>query len=149
MQGTPVGLKGKLDFHEGVGLVIHDLYLTSNTVYIRYTLVNRLDKTVRVGGPSVTVLSDPRFPSSLLSLVHTQLGADVASKIKSDSSAVPVALVERSGSLTELTPKREQIGLLSIKLPATVPSAKGTDSTVLQISFPIDQTQPARATLVL
>jgi hypothetical protein len=149
MQGTPVSLKGKLDSHEGVGLVIHDLYRTSDTVYIRYTLVNRMDKTVRVGDPSVTVLGDPRFPSSLLSLVHTQLGADVASKVKSDSSDVPVALVRRSGSLTELTPKREQIGLLSVKLPATVPSAKGTGSTVLRISFPIDQTQPARATLVL
>lgn len=149
MQGTPVRFKGKLDSHEGVGLVIHDLYRTSDTVYIRYTLVNRLDKTVRVGDPSVVVLSDPHFRSSLLTVVHTQLGADVASKIKSDSSGVPVALVRQSGSLTELTPKREQIGLLSIKLPAPVSSMKGTASTVLRISFPIDQTQPARATLVL
>lgn len=149
LQGTPVSLKGKLDSHDGVGIVIHDLYRTSDTVYIRYTLVNHMDRTVRVGDPSVVVLSDLRFSSSLLTLVHTQLGADVASKIKSDSGGVPVSLVRRSGSLTELTPKREQIGLLSIKLPAAVQSAKGTGPTVLRISFPIDQTQPARATLVL
>ena len=149
MKGTPVSLKGKLDAHEGVGVVIHDLYRTSDTVYIRYTLVNRMDKTVRVGGPSVVELRDPRFGSSLFALEHTQLGSDLAAKIKSASNAVPLALGQRSSVLTELAPKREQIGLVSIKLPATAQSGKGTTATVLRLSFPVDQTEPAHTTLVL
>ncbi len=149
MKGTPVSLKGKLDAHEGVGVVIHDLYRTSDTVYIRYTLVNRMDKTVRVGGPSVVELRDPRFGSSLFALEHTQLGSDLAAKIKSASNTVPLALGQRSGVLIELAPKREQIGLVSIKLPATAQSGKGTTATVLRLSFPVDQTEPAHTTLVL
>jgi hypothetical protein len=151
MKGTPVTLKGKLDAHAGVGVVIHDLYRTSDTVYIRYTLVNRLDKAVRVGDPSVVALNDARFgSSSLLTLVHTQLGSNLASKIKSDSRGVPVSLAQRNIGLTELAPRREQIGLLSIKLPAaTVQPGKEADSTVLRISFPVDQAQPAHTTLVL
>ena len=149
MKGTPVSLKGKLDAHAGVGVVIHDLYRTSDTVYIRYTLVNRMDKTVRVGGPSVVELRDPRFGSSLFGLEHTQLGSDLAAKIKSASNAVPLALGQRSSVLTELAPKREQIGLVSIKLPATAQSGKGTTATVLRLSFPVDQTEPAHTTLVL
>ena len=149
MKGTPVSLKGKLDAHAGVGVVIHDLYRTSDTVYIRYTLVNRMDKTVRVGGPSVVELRDPRFGSSLFALEHTQLGSDLAAKIKSASNAVPLALGQRSSVLTELAPKREQIGLVSIKLPATAQSGKGTTATVLRLSFPVDQTEPAHTTLVL
>jgi hypothetical protein len=119
-------------------------------VYIRYTLVNRLDKTVRVGDPSIVALNDACFGSaSLLTLVHTQLGSDLAAKIKSDSSGVPVSLAQRNTGLTELAPRREQIGLLSTKLAAAVQPAKGTGSTVLRISFPVDQTQPAHTTLVL
>ena len=150
MKGTPVSLKGKLDAHAGVGVVIHDLYRTSDTVYIRYTLVNRLDKAVRVGDPSVIALNDARCGSaSLLTLVHTQLGSNLASKIKSDSSGVPVSLARRNTGLTELAARREQIGLLSIKWPATAQPGKETGSTVLRISFPIDQAQPAHTTLAL
>lgn len=149
MKGTPVTLKGKLDSHEGVGVVIHDLYRTSDTVYIRYTLVNRMDKAVHVGDPSIVALNDPRFRSSLSALVHTQLGADLASKIKSNSTGLPISLVQRNTGLTELAPRREQIGLLSIRLPAALQAGKGTAATVLRISFPVDQTQPAHTTLVL
>ncbi len=149
MKGTPVSLKGKFDSHEGVGVVIHELYRTSDTVYVRYTLVNRMDKTVRVGDPSVVALHDPRFGSSLLTLMHTQLGSNLASKIRSDSNPIPLSLGQRSIGLMELAPKREQIGLLSIKLRAAAPSKTGTASTVLRMSFPVDQTQPAHATLVL
>jgi hypothetical protein len=151
MKGTPVSLKGKLDARAGVGVVIHDLYRTNDTVYIRYTLVNRLDKAVRIGDPSIVALNDARFGSaSLLTLVHTQLGPDLASKIKSDSSGVPVLLAQRNPGLTELAARREQIGLLSIKLPAaSVQAGNGTAATVLRISFPVDQTQPAHTTLVL
>lgn len=148
MKGTPVSLKGKLDTHEGVGVVIHDLYRTSDTVYIRYTLVNRMDKAVHVGDPSIVALHDPRFESSLMALKHTQLGSDLAAKIKSSSTAV-VSLAQRSTGLTELAPRREQIGLLSIKLPPAVQAGKGSGATVLRISFPVDQTQPAHTTLVL
>lgn len=149
MHGTPVSWKGKFDSHEQVGLVIRDLYRAADTVYIRYTLVNRLDKPVHIGNPSVLALNDPHLNRSLLALEHTQLGTDLASKIKSDTDAVPVSFLQPSANPTELAPKHEQIGMLSIKLPARPQAGAPSTSTVLRISFPVDQAQPARTILIL
>ncbi len=149
MKGTPVSWKGKIDTHEQVGLVIRDVYRTADTVYIRYTLLNHLDKPVRIGNPSVLALNDPHLNHSLLALEHTQLGADLASKIQSDTNAVPVSLIQRRATPMELAPKDEQIGMLSIKLPAGPQPGKPFASTVLRISFPVDQAQSARTTLIL
>jgi hypothetical protein len=95
------------------------------------------------------VLSDPHLNQSLLTLGHTQLGADIAAKIKSDTSPVPVALPHRNASPIDLAPKHEQIGLVSIRLPAQLQSGKPAVSTVLRFSFPVDQARPVRTTLVL
>ena len=149
MNGTPVSLKGKFDSHEQVGLVIRDLYRTTDTVYIRYTLINRLDKPVHIGNPTVLALDDPHLNQSLLALEHTQLGANLASKIKSDRDAVPLSLLPRSATPIELAPKHEQIGMLSIKLLAGPQADAPSASTILRISFPVDQAQPARTILIL
>jgi hypothetical protein len=49
----------------------------------------------------------------------------------------------------ELAPKREQIGILSLKFPAGFETGKSSVSTVLRISFPLDQGEAVRTTLVL
>jgi len=149
MNGTPVSLKGKFDSHEQVGLVIRDLYRTTDTVYIRYTLINRLDKPVHIGNPTVLALNDPHLNQSLLALEHTQLGTNLASKIKPDTDAVPLSLLPRSATPIELAPRHEQIGMLSIKLLAGPQAGTPSASTVLRISFPVDQAQPARTILIL
>jgi len=80
---------------------------------------------------------------------ESQLGADIASRLKSDGTPIPVKIRRSEPGIAEVAAGGARIGVIALELPPAGGDAKKTQPTVLQIVFPVDRSGTLTATLVL
>jgi hypothetical protein len=132
-----------------LGVLIRDVYRRQDEVFIRYSIENRSSHTFRTGQPSAVSLSGLRFDRSLWMFQNSQLGVNVASRLKADDAPVPVKITHFEPGIAEVAPGEARLGVLALELPRAKPDAKTAQPTVLQIVFPVDHSGNLTATLVL
>jgi len=141
--GTPVPPKAILD------VLIRDIYRRQEQVFVRYSIENRSSQTFRTGRPTAVSLNVVRFDRSLWTFQNSQLGVDVASRLRADDAPIPVKITQSEPGIAEVAPGEIRLGVMAMELPAAKPDAKKAQPTVLQILFPVDRSGNLTATLVL
>jgi hypothetical protein len=150
LNSTPVRLVGvAVAAKASLGVLIRDVYRRQDEVFIRYSIENRSSRTFRTGQPSAVSLSGVRFDRSLWTFQNSQLGINVASRLKADDAPIPVKITHSEPGIAEVAPGEARLGVLALELPRAKPDAKTAQPTVLQIVFPVDHSGNLTATLVL
>jgi len=85
--GTSAAPKATLD------VLIRDIYRRQEQVFVRYSIENHSSQTFRTGRPTAVSLNVVRFDRSLWTFQNSQLGTDVASRLKADDAPIPVKIV--------------------------------------------------------
>ena len=150
LNSTPVRLAGvAVAPKASLGVLIRDVYRRQDEVFIRYSIENRSSHTFRTGKPSAVSLSGLRLDRSLWTLQNSQLGINLASRLKADDAPIPVKITHSKPGIAEVAPGEARLGVLALELPRAKPDAKTAQPTVLQIVFPVDHSGNLTATLVL
>ena len=150
LNSTPVRLVGvAMAPKASFGVLIRDVYRRQDEVFIRYSIENRSSHTFRTGQPSAVSLSGLRFDQSLWAFQNSQLGVNVASRLKADDAPIPVKITHSEPGIAEVAPGGARLGVLALELPRAKGDAKTAQPTVLQIVFPVDHSGNLTATLVL
>src|SRR6202043_1756855 len=91
LAGKPVRLESAKPTKKPVVVVIRDLYEADGRVLVRYAVRNRGTRDYDVTTPKVYLLPGARYPQSLYSLVHSQLGDQEAARLTiKQETPVPV-----------------------------------------------------------
>ena len=130
-------------------VLIRDIYRRQEQVFVRYSIENRSSQTFRTGRPTAVSLNVVRFDRSLWTFQNSQLGTDVASRLRADDTPIPVKVTQSEPGIAEVAPGEVRLGVMALELPAAKPDAKKAQPTVLQILFPVDRSGNLTATLVL
>jgi len=141
--GTAAAPKATLD------VLIRDIYRRQEQVFVRYSIENHSSQTLRTGRPTAISLNGLRFDRSLWTFQNSQLGTDVASRLKADDAPIPVKITQSEPGIAEVAPGEIRLGVMALELPAAKPDARKAQPTVLQILFPVDRSGNLTATLVL
>ena len=95
LKSTPVRLIGLAAAPKAnLGVLIRDVYRRQDEVFIRYSIENRSSQTLRTGRPSAVSLSGLRLDRSLWALQNSQLGIDVASRLRADDAPIPLKITQ-------------------------------------------------------
>jgi hypothetical protein len=148
LNSTPVRLVGT-EPKANVGVLIRDVYRKQDEVFIRYSIENRSSQTFRTGEPTAVSLRGLKFDRSLWGFQNSQLGVDIAGRLKPDGTATPVKIMRCEPGIAEVAPGGARIGVIALELPLANGDAKKAQPTVLQIQFPVDRSGNLTATLVL
>jgi hypothetical protein len=148
LNSTTVRLVGA-EPKSNLGVLIRDVYRKQDEVFIRYSIENRSSQTFRTGEPTAVSLRGLKSDRSLWGVQNSQLGADVASRLKSDGTPIPVRITRCEPGIAEVTPGGARIGVIALELPPANGDTKKAQPTVLQILFPVDHSANLTATLVL
>ena len=130
-------------------VLIRDIYRRQEQVFVRYSIENHSSQTFRTGRPTAMSLNVVRFDHSLWTFQNSQLGTDVASRLKADDAPIPVKITQSEPGIAEVAPGEIRLGVMALELPAAKPDARKAQPTVLQILFPVDRSGNLTATLVL
>jgi hypothetical protein len=147
LKATPVRLVGGERINPGV--LIRDVYRKQDQIFVRYSIENRSDRPLRTGTPTVVSLNGLRFDRSLWAFQNSQLGPELAARLKTQGTAVPIRITRCEPGTVEIAPGEAQVGLMTLELLAVTSDAKKTQPTVLQFRFPVDRAASLTATLVL
>src|SRR6202451_336142 len=140
LNSTPVRLIGLAAAPKAnLGVLIRDVYRRQDEVFIRYSIENRSSQTLRTGRPSAVSLSGLRLDRSLWALQNSQLGIDVASRLRADDAPIPLKITQSEPGIAELAPGEARLAVLALQLPPAKPDAKKAQPAVLQIVFPVDR----------
>lgn len=148
LNSTPVRLVGN-EAKSNLGLLIRDVYRKQDEVFIRYSIENRSSQTLRTGEPTAVSLRGLKSDRSLWGVQNSQLGVDIASRLKSDDTPTPVKITQCEPGIAEVAPGGARIGIMALELPPANADTKKAQPTVLQILFPVDRAGSLTATLVL
>ena len=132
-----------------LGVLIRDVYRKQDEVFIRYSIENRSSQTFRTGEPTAVSLRGLKSDRSLWGFQNSQLGVDVASRLKSDGTPIPVKIRRCEPGIAEVAAGGARIGVMALELPPANADTKKAQPTVLQIVFPVDRSGNLTATLVL
>jgi hypothetical protein len=111
---------------DNLNVQIDEVFRTRSTVYIHYRIKNNSDAIYHPGSPSVFELR-PEWPSTLDSLMHTQLDArDIKRLGTADLTALITARTETDSE--DLQPGGALQGVIALRQHLTTPS-------VLQVEF--------------
>jgi hypothetical protein len=150
LKSTPVRLVGKADASNGsLDVLIRDIYRRQGQVFVRYSIENHSSQTFRTARPTAVALNGLKFDRSLWTFQNSQLGADIASRLRADDRPIPVKITQAEAAVAELAPGEVRIGVIALELPPAKPDEKKAQPTVLQIQIPVDQSGNLIATLVL
>ncbi len=150
LSGIPVRLVGAAAPPKAtLDVLIRDIYRRQEQVFVRYSIENRSSQTFRTGRPTAVSLNVVRFDRSLWTFQNSQLGTDVASRLRADDTPIPVKVTQSEPGIAEVAPGEVRLGVMALELPTAKPDAKKTQPTVLQILFPVDRSGNLTATLVL
>lgn len=147
LKATPVRLVGGERINPSV--LIRDVYRKQDQIFVRYSIENRSDRPLRTGTPTVVSLNGLRFDRSLWAFQNSQLGPELAARLKTQGTAVPIRITRCEPGTVEIAPGEAQVGLMTLELLAVTSDAKKTQPTVLQFRFPVDRAASLTATLVL
>jgi len=148
LNSTPVRLVGT-EPKANLGVLIRDVYRKQDEVFIRYSIENRSSQTFRTGEPTAVSLRGLKSDRSLWGFQNSQLGIDVASRLKPDRIPIPVKIRQCEPGIAEVAAGGARIGVMALELPAANADTKKAQPTVLQIVFPVDRSGNLTATLVL
>jgi len=148
LNSTPVRLVGT-EPKANLGVLIRDVYRKQDEVFIRYSIENRSSQTFRTGEPTAVSLRGLKSDRSLWGFQNSQLGVDVASRLKSDGTPIPVKIRRCEPGIAEVAAGGARIGVMALELPPANADTKKVQPTVLQIVFPVDRSGNLTATLVL
>jgi len=149
LNGVPVRIAGRSSSRGDFGLVLHDVYRKQDEVFVRYSIENRSNKTLRAGPPIVVSLSNPKLDQSLWPLRNSQLGTEYVSRLKTSGPSAPIQVRCSQPDFAEVAPGEGRVGLLELHMPAGGSNPRNTLPTVLQFQFPLDRGGRLTATLVL
>jgi hypothetical protein len=148
LNSTTVRLVGT-EAKANLGVLIRDVYRKQDEVFIRYSIENHSSQTFRTGEPTAVSLRGLKSDRSLWGFQNSQLGADIASRLKSDGTPIPVKIRQCEPGIAEVAAGGARIGVMALELPPGNADAKKAQPTVLQILFPVDRSGNLTATLVL
>ena len=148
LNSTPVRLVGT-EPKANLGVLIRDVYRKQDEVFIRYSIENRSSQTFRTGEPTAVSLRGLKSDRSLWGFQNSQLGVDVASRLKSDGTPIPVKIRRCEPGIAEVEAGGARIGVMALELPPANADTKKAQPTVLQFVFPVDRSGNLTATLVL
>ena len=148
LNSTPVRLVGT-EPKTNLGVLIRDVYRKQDEVFIRYSIENRSSQTFRTGEPTAVSLRGLKSDRSLWGFQNSQLGIDVASRLKPDRTPIPVKIRQCEPGIAEVAAGGARIGVMALELPPANADTKKAQPTVLQIVFPVDRSGNLTATLVL
>jgi hypothetical protein len=148
LNSTPVRLVGA-EAKSNLGILIRDVYRKQDEVFIRYSIENRSSQTFRTGEPTAVSLRGLKSDRSLWGFQNSQLGVDIAGRLKPDGTPTPVKIMRCEPGIAEVAPGGARIGVIALELPLANADAKKAQPTVLQIQFPVDRSGNLTATLVL
>ena len=148
LNSTTVRLVG-VEAKSNLGILIRDVYRKQDEVFIRYSIENRSSQTFRTGEPTAVSLRGLKSDRSLWGFQNSQLGVDVASRLKSDGTPIPVKIRRCEPGIVEVAAGGARIGVMALELPPANADTKKVQPTVLQIVFPVDRSGNLTATLVL
>jgi hypothetical protein len=148
LNSTPVRLVGA-EAKSNLGVLIRDVYRKQDEVFIRYAIENRSSQTFRTGEPTVVSLHGLKSDRSLWGFQNSQLGVDIASRLKADGTPIPVKIRQCEPGVAEVAAGGARIGVMALELPLANADTKKVQPTVLQILFPVDRSGNLTATLVL
>src|ERR1700731_55294 len=150
LKSTPVRLVGgAAAVKADLGVLIRDVYRRKDEVFVRFSIENRSNQTLRAGPPAVVSLTGLKFDRSLWAFQNAQLGMEYASRLKTYDAPIPVKIPKCEPGVAEVGPGEARIGLIALQLPQVNPNAKKTHPTGLKILFPVDRAGNLTATLVL
>ena len=150
LNSIPVRLVGAVAAPKAtLDVLIRDIYRRQEQVFVRYSIENHSGQTFRTGRPTAVSLNGLRFDRSLWTFQNSQLGTDVASRLRADDAPIPVKITQSEPGIAEVAPGEVRLGVMALELPAAKPEAKKAQPTVLQILFPVDHSGNLTATLVL
>jgi hypothetical protein len=150
LNSIPVRLVGAAAAPKAIlDVLIRDIYRRQEQVFVRYSIENHSSQTFRTGRPTAVSLNGLRFDRSLWTFQNSQLGADVASRLRADDAPIPVKITHSEPGIAEVAPGEVRLGVMALELPLAKPDAKKAQPTVLQILFPVDRSGNLTATLVL
>ena len=150
LNSIPVRLVGAVAAPKAtLDVLIRDIYRRQEQVFVRYSIENHSSQTFRTGRPTAISLNGLRFDRSLWTFQNSQLGTDVASRLKADDAPIPVKITQSEPGIAEVAPGEIRLGVMALELPAAKPDARKAQPTVLQILFPVDRSGNLTATLVL
>jgi hypothetical protein len=150
LSSIPVRLVGAAAAPKAVlDVLIRDIYRRQEQVFVRYSIENHSSQTFRTGRPTAVSLNGLRFDRSLWTFQNSQLGTDIASRLRADDAPIPVKITQSEPGIAEVAPGEVRLGVMALELPAAKPDAKKAQPTVLQILFPVDRSGNLTATLVL
>ena len=86
--------------------------------------------------PTAVSLRGLKSDRSLWGFQNSQLGVDVASRLKSDGAPIPVKITRCEPGIAEVAPGGARIGVMALELPPANADAKKAQPTVLQIRVP-------------
>jgi hypothetical protein len=148
LNSTTVRLIGA-EAKSNLGVLIRDVYRKQDEVFIRYSIENHSSQTFRTGEPTAVSLRGLKSDRSLWGFQNSQLGVDIASRLKSDGTPIPVKIMRCEPGIAEVAPGGSRIGVIALELPLANADVKKAQPTVLQILFPVDRSGNLTATLVL
>jgi hypothetical protein len=150
LNSTPVRLVGVATAPKAnLGVLIRDVYRRQDEVFIRYSIENRSNQTLRAGRPTVVSLSGLKFDQSLWGYQNSQLGMEYTTRLKTVGAPIPVKITQCEPGVAEVAPGQARMGVMTLQLPAANPEATKAQPTVLQILIPVDRAGNLTATLVL
>jgi hypothetical protein len=150
LNSTPVRLVGVAAAPKAnLGVFIRDVYRRQDEVFIRYSIENRSNQTLRAGRPTVVSLSGLKFDQSLWGYQNSQLGMEYTTRLKTVGAPIPVKITQCEPGVAEVAPGQARMGVMTLQLPAANPEATKAQPTVLQILIPVDHAGNLTATLVL
>ena len=148
LNSTTVRLVGA-ETKSNLGVLIRDVYRKQDEVFIRYSIENHSSQTFRTGEPTAVSLRGLKSDRSLWGFQNSQLGVDIASRLKADGTPIPVKIRQCESGIAEVAAGGVRIGVMALDLPPANADTKKTQPTVLQILFPVDRSGNLTATLVL
>ncbi len=137
LNSTPVRLVGVAVAPKGSsGVLIRDVYRRQGQVFVRYSIENRSSHTFRTGQPSAVSLTGLRSDRSLWTFQNSQLGVNVASRLKADDAPIPVKITHSEPGIAEVAPGEARLGVLALELPTGEAGREGCATHRLADSVP-------------
>jgi len=142
LESKPVRLASYKLGKNRVQVLVKDLFLQADRLYIRYTVDNTTKRAYAVGKPQVFFLEDPQVPSPLIDRREWQLTDSEAERIESQGQR-PLEIIDQELRSARVEPGQETVGVVGVKLPS------GRGPFVIRLVLPNYEQGEVSATVVL
>jgi hypothetical protein len=135
-----LGVKPKAD---QLGAFITDVFRKDDQLFIRYAIDNRTTRPYQAAMPDVFALQSVQAGTSLHMYRYSQLGSDIAKKVRSRGES-RVEAIDCELPSEPLPPGQMATGILTVHLPETTTN----EPQVLRLVFPSNASKPVSVIVV-